>query len=174
MFDGLIGANRNRPRLRFDIMLASLSAFPSFAPTPVAGTGAVNARASTTMMAARRSARSRGKKCCLAGPLRPPGAAHLGGSMLSAGSHLNVCGHSGARRDQGRPHPSRRRAADPHGFLGPAEPRGGGLLEPGQRGDDRLAAPRRDQARPRRDGRLRRLLFESVWKSNFTSCSPST
>jgi hypothetical protein len=54
-----------------------------------------------------------------------------------------------------------RRQADPHRprrLLGPLQPhRRGRLLGPRQRGDHRLPAPRRDQARPRRDGRVPRL-----------------
>ena len=55
------------------------------------------------------------------------------------------------------PSPSDAHPSPSLGLLGPAQPGRGGLLEPGQRGDDRLAAARRDQARPRRHGRLRWL-----------------
>ena len=68
-------------------------------------------------------------------------------------SPLELFGQSGFRsRKEGRVDFADRKV------LGPAEPRWRGVLGPEPGGDDRLLAPRGDQARARRDGSVRRLL----------------
>ena len=68
-------------------------------------------------------------------------------------SPLELFGQSGFRsRKEGRVDFADRKV------LGPAEPRWRGVLGPEPGGDDRLLAPRGDQARARRDGGVRRLL----------------